>query len=363
MNIKWQYEFVDPDTKKPLSLKIKNSKNQEVLEGTFLSSEKKEYPIVNGIPRFLSQEYYDSKKGKVTSEEIQVTRYFGSKWRLNACRSLGRSNADKELLKETFLALLGCKSIEELAGIYEHAETSLDVGCGVGWIEELFNVNTKTKMFAVDISQAVEEAYEKTKDKSNILVVQADLFKLPLYENYFDIVFSNGVIHHTANPKKAFSNLCRYLKPGGLIGVYIFNKKPLLREMADKEIRKLTTRMSFNECLSFAQQVTALGKAFDKIEQQLIIEEDIPLLNINKGSYKLQRFIYNNFLKCFYNKELGDEFSYLINMDWYHAKYQSHHTREEMQGWFDENHIKNVQVIQPPGWEYSGYFFSGRKEK
>jgi ubiquinone/menaquinone biosynthesis C-methylase UbiE/uncharacterized protein YbaR (Trm112 family) len=363
MHIQWQNIFLDPETKKPLSLIIKKKESSEIIEGTFVSADKKEYPIIEGIPRFFTKKCYTQKKEEAHSEAIRIESYFGNEWRVNVCKFLGSTKADRELLQETFLALLGCKTLKDLENIFSNAETCLDAGCGVGWIEDLFNVYPKTKWFAIDISQAIEDAYERTKKMPNILTAQADVFNLPFRENYFDIVFSNGVIHHTANPKKAFSNLCRYLKPGGLIGVYIFNKKPFLREVADKEIRKLTTRMSFDECLSFAQQVTALGKAFDKIEQQLIIKEDIPLLNIYKGSYKLQRFIYNNFLKCFYNKELGADFSYLINMDWYHAKYQSHHTRGEIQGWFDENNIENVKIIQPLGWEHSGFFFSGRKRK
>lgn len=363
MDIKWQNEFLDPDTKKALSLEIKKKENDEILEGTFISPDKKAYSIIRGIPRFVPAKFYAKRIGKVVSDTIQTGRSFGDKWRENAYKLLGHPKAEKEILKEQFFAMLDCHSLKNLINVFKNAGTCLNAGCGVAWSEDLFNINTETKRFAVDISLSVEIAYERTKNIPNVSVAQADIFNLPFNENYFDIIFSDGVIHHTSNPRKAFNTLCKHLKPGGLIGIYIYKKKPFLREIADREIRKLTTEMDFNDCLSFSKQITALGKALQNIDQPLIIEENIPLLNINKGKYNLQKFIYDHLLKCFYNKKLGDEISILTNVDWYHPKYASHHTREEIQSWLDKNCIENVCFNQPPGWEHSGYFVSGRKIK
>jgi arsenite methyltransferase len=363
MHIKWANIFLDPETREAFSLDIKKREGNEVFEGAFISPEKKIYPVIKGIPRFVSDEFYNKITGELASDAVQTGRSFGDKWQAEACKSLGYTEAERELFQEIFLSLLGCSTLEDIFKIFEKAETCLDAGCGIGWADDLFNVNTRTKRVAVDISLSVEVAYERLKNIPNVLIAQADIFNLPFSEEYFDIIFSNGVIHHTPNPKEAFSILCKYLKPKGLIGVYIYNVKPFLREIADKEIRKLTTQMSFDNCYNFSRQIAALGKALQQIDQPLIVEEDIPLLNINKGQHNLQKFIYDHFLKCFYNKKLGDEISEVTNVDWYHPKYASHHTREEIQGWFDENDIENVRFIQPPGWEHSGYFVSGNKAK
>lgn len=361
MNIKWKDVFLDPETKKALSLEIKKIENEEILEGALISPDKKTYRIIRGIPRFIPDKFYAKRTEKVHSDTVQTARSFGNKWRENASRFLGHSKAERELLKEQFLAMLGCYNINELKNVFKKGQTCLNAGCGVAWSEDLFNVNPETKRFAVDISLSVETAYERTKNIPNALVAQADIFNLPYNEHYFDIIFSDGVIHHTSNPRKAFNTLCKHLKPGGLIGIYVYKKKPFLREIADKEIRKLTTEMDFNDCLFFSKQITALGKALQNINQPLIIKEDIPLLNINAGRYNLQKFIYDHLVKCFFNKKLGDEISILTNADWYHPKYASHHTREEIQSWFDGNGLENVRFIQPQGWEHSGYFVSGRK--
>ncbi|PKP61466.1 hypothetical protein CVT91_03140 [Candidatus Atribacteria bacterium HGW-Atribacteria-1] len=163
------------------------------------------------------------------------------------------------------------------------------------------------------------------------------------------------------NAAAAFNNLCLHLKPGGLIGIYIYNKKPFIREMGDNAIRKTTTEMSYDECMEFSLQIKELGKSLQKIEQEVEVIRDIPLLNISKGKYKIQQFIYDHFLKCFYNKGMGEDMSTIINQDWYHPKYASHHTKEELERWFEDNGIEKIKFIQPKGWEHSGFFVSGRK--
>jgi hypothetical protein len=156
-------------------------------------------------------------------------------------------------------------------------------------------------------------------------------------------------------------NLCSHLNKGGLLGIYIYNKKPFLRELADEEIRAVTTQMTYDECYEFSEEMSLLGKAFYQFDKPLVIEQDIPLLGIKKGEYNLQRFIYNHFVKCWYNPASDLEYCNLVNQDWYHPFYASHHTREEVYSWFEEGGIEELRCIQPPGWEYSGYFISGRK--
>jgi hypothetical protein len=43
----------------------------------------------------------------------------------------------------------------------------------------------------------------------------------------------------------------------------------------------------------------------------------LPALGIKGGQMSLQRFIYWNFMKCFWNSELGMENSVITNFDWY----------------------------------------------
>lgn len=47
------------------------------------------------------------------------------------------------------------------------------------------------------------------------------------------------------------------------------------------------------------------------------------------GKQDLQRFIYWNFLKCFWNAEHGFESSVAVNFDWYSPSNAFRYTREE----------------------------------
>ncbi len=192
---------------------------------------------------------------------------------------------------------------------------------------------------------------------------QASIFELPYPDEMFDIVYSSGVVHHTPDPKRALLEIGIKVIGGGILGIYIYNKKPFIREICDSEIRKMTTKMSYEECMDFSRKMTMMGKALKCITQPLFIENDIELLGIKAGKYDLQRFIYDHFIKCWYNPDQDEVYANLVNQDWYHPRYASHHTKEEVLEWFEEAGFVNLKCIQPSGWEHSGYFISGMKCK
>jgi ubiquinone/menaquinone biosynthesis C-methylase UbiE len=53
-------------------------------------------------------------------------------------------------------------------------------------------------------------------------VVQLDAERLPFPDDYFDLVVSNGVLHHTANTESAVREVFRVLKPGGRAAVMLY---------------------------------------------------------------------------------------------------------------------------------------------
>jgi SAM-dependent methyltransferase len=52
--------------------------------------------------------------------------------------------------------------------------------------------------------------------------VVADNLHLPLADGSVDVVISDGVIHHTENPRGAFAENCRILKPGGQMYLAVY---------------------------------------------------------------------------------------------------------------------------------------------
>ena len=123
---------------------------------------------------------------------------------------------------------------------------------------------------------------------------------------------------------------------------YVYKEKSLLRELADLHIRKKTTNMKFKECYNFSRAITLLGRSLSRLNVKFSIKEDIPLLNIKKGRYDLQRFIYWYFLKCFWNEEWGLNKSIMTNFDWYHPKNAYRYKSEEIKKWLKEENLKKI---------------------
>ena len=53
--------------------------------------------------------------------------------------------------------------------------------------------------------------------------MHGSLFEMPFEDNYFDIVVSWGVLHHTGNPFDGLKEMKRVCKKGGFIGFFVYN--------------------------------------------------------------------------------------------------------------------------------------------
>lgn len=113
----------------------------------------------------------------------------------------------------------------------------LEIGSGGGGHSCIFK-RYGAEIVAIDITP---ERAASTALKFRILkggrgfALQADAENLPFPDNYFDMVYSNGVIHHSPDTNQCVSEIHRVLKPGGtsivmvysrLSSVYLFNVVP-----------------------------------------------------------------------------------------------------------------------------------------
>jgi len=70
---------------------------------------------------------------------------------------------------------------------------------------------------------------------------------------------------------------------------------------------------------------------------------DIPLLGIkNGGVIDIQRFIYWNFIKCFWNEDLGRVTSVATNYDWYSPSSATRFSVEEFLQYATDNKLETV---------------------
>jgi ubiquinone/menaquinone biosynthesis C-methylase UbiE len=102
----------------------------------------------------------------------------------------------------------------------------LEIGPGAGGHSALFAKHGAI-MTSVDLTHARARA---TNAKFRLMgaegcnALQGDAESLPFADGTFDIVYSNGVLHHTADTEQAISEVLRVLKPGGLAVIMLYCK-------------------------------------------------------------------------------------------------------------------------------------------
>lgn len=100
-----------------------------------------------------------------------------------------------------------------------------EIGSGAGAHAALFKL-LGASMTAVDItferSYATAKKLDCVHGLSGHVALQADAENLPLASDSFDIVFSNGVLHHTFDTQKGVKEVHRILKPGGKAVIMLY---------------------------------------------------------------------------------------------------------------------------------------------
>jgi len=304
--------WVDPDTNEQL-----NEQNG------YLTSKNGKYEIKNDIPNFVTNLNNNDQK--------QVKDGFSFKW--DKASQVSEDSFYKENLKEIYLEMMGLSG-EDLS-IFDN-KIILDVGVGSGSSARMWGSKAK-EFHGIDISTGVYKAKQSLKKSiSNLILAQADLNKLPYPDDSFDVIVSNGVLHHTPDTKLALKNVIKKLKPGGSCLFYIYKKKSPIREFSDDYIRSKISELDPDSSLEHLSPITKFAKLLHEKSVEIEVPEDIPILQIKKGKYDLQLFIYQYIFKCFWNDKFGFEISNLTNFDWYYPKFSWRHTREEINDWCKE---------------------------
>jgi len=338
--------LICPICGKKFSLKLTKINSDEILEGELVCLKKHRFPIKDGIPRLV----VDKSKIFVKTEDS-----FSSKW-----RNYNKTYHSKKwfnVQKKWFLARFGWNTTSDFNRFLKTRTRILDAGTGVGNSAKLFSSNSKADVFAIDASESVIFAYKKYGKIPNIHFLQADIQKLPFKMGFFDFICSDQVLHHTKNTESSFKTLTKLLAKKGIISIYVYKIKGPIREYADNFIRNSTVKMTEKQCIEFSKDMALLGKNLSKIKKTITITKDIPLLQIKAGTYDVQRFIYWNFLKCWWSKDVPFEQSVATNFDWYFPEYAYRHNPKEVKKWFKDSKLRIIHFNEIE----SGISVNGKK--
>ena len=174
----------------------------------------------------------------------------------------------------------------------------LEAGCGTGQMSIILSRYAR-QIYGIDLSKgSLIEAKQfiDSNDIKSVHLFRMNIFKLFFKENTFDVIISNGVLHHTYNPKLAFSKLVRVLKPGGIIIIGLYHR---------------------------------YGRIIQKIRQSLIK---------NFGdSFK--------FLDKRFREKISDKKKYAWFLDQYKNPSETTHTYLEVLNWFKDENIEFLSSI------------------
>lgn len=298
-------------------------------------------------------QFVNDKNEETASNQNQTKEIFSEKWE----DANGYENFDKaiEFQHKWFLELYGFESEERLTEYLAKQSVIIDTGCGLGYKAALFaKLAPNALVLAVDISDAVIIAADKYKDIPNLYFFKGDIADTGLKEGVVSFTVCDQVIMHTEVPENTFKHLCDITAPNGEFACYVYSKKALPRELVDDYFRKATHQIPSDKMWELSTQLTELGKRLSQLNVSFDCP-DIPALGIKGGNYDIQRFIYWNFLKCFWNEEWGFDLSKSTNYDWYAPSNAKRFSKEEFVSMIEANNLDIVFMHEEEAC-YSGRF-------
>ncbi len=162
---------------------------------------------------------YHAPQGEPREGERSIQETFTDEW--------NQVNVDEihfDKSHEQFVELIRAAWLKWIERDHVEVKQVLDVGCGLGREAMALATATGAEVTAIDLNFAVLRSGPQFRHIPNVHLVIASLFQPPFRTETFDLVFSQGVIHHTYSSEAAFRSIARFVRPGGhcFIWVYAF---------------------------------------------------------------------------------------------------------------------------------------------
>ena len=304
-------------------------------------------------PHEFKGNFFSSVDKSKSSNQQQSNDAFSDKW--SSYSHSDEKEGFYQFQREWYLSLYGFSSVEELRKHLGQCEVIFDAGCGLGykaaWLAEL---SPKALVIGMDFSEAAAQAAKTYHSIPNLFFIRGDIATTGFFDGVIDYVNCDQVIQHTQEPAATFAELSRICNSQGEIACYFYAKKALSRELLDEYFRSACSKLSRDELWQMSEQVTELGRRLSELKVSIECPK-IPALGIKEGTYDIQRFIYWNFLKCFWNEELGPETSVITNFDWYSPSNAFRFSQEDVRALIRDNNLRQIYFHTEEAC-YSGRF-------
>lgn len=173
------------------------------------------YLILDGIPLVFCQNEPDSSKEDVTNK----IKAFYEKTPFPNYDEFDNAGSLMEKARKGFFA----KSMDDQV---PYGTRVLECGCGTGQLTNFLSIANRT-VIGADIclnSLKLGQEFKEKNDLKRAHFLQMNLFRPCFKPQSFDLVISNGVLHHTGDPFGAFRSISTLVKPNGYILVGLYHK-------------------------------------------------------------------------------------------------------------------------------------------
>lgn len=225
--------------------------------------------------------------------------------------------------RATFLHRTGL-SADDLAG-----KAVLDGGCGMGRYLRIAAGSAARLVVGIDLSRAVEAARDVTRALPRVAIVRGDLLRPPFAPGGFDVIYSLGVLDHTPDPRRAFLELARLLRPGGLIAVWVYPRERRIVEAIMNAQRAISTRLP----LGVLEPLCRIAAPIGGLKRRLMASRWRPVERMGVALHLATIGV---------SMHPDPEVRVCDTLDWYAPRYLSRHTHAEVAGWFAEAGLVDV---------------------
>jgi SAM-dependent methyltransferase len=275
------------------------------------------FPIRRGVPRFLPQDLGAAKQATADA--------FGYEW-TNYSQLTDADRAE-------FLDWIKPLTPDAFVG-----RTVLDAGCGKGRHIFLASQFGARQVVGVDLSDAVDAAFQNTRHLANVRVVQADIYNLP-FANPFDQVYSIGVLHHLPDPKRGFLEVVKNIHPGGRISVWVYGKEG--NDWIANYVDPIRTNVTSRIPKAVTRAISLVASLPLYFALKLIYR---PVRRIPALAGLKSRLPYAPYLCAISNYSFAENFWNVF--DHLVAPTAFYHSREEVEDWFSTAGLNEVLVSQ-----------------
>lgn len=280
----------------------------------------REYPIRGGVPRL-------AEGGEGDPRVARTRESFAWEW----LRYPGPLPEDEGVfLAETQLPAEAFKD-----------RLVLDAGCGMGRYSRVA-LSLGATVVALDLSESLIRLAEAAPSTPRLHVVQGDLLKPPLKPGIFDIVYSQGVLHHTPDTREAFRRVAELVKPGGCLSVWVYGKAGRFADFKTNPLRDDRSWVGGHRRLAWLVVGArhAVSDALRVMTTRLPIRATYALSHLLAAAGAVPVLKYLTF-------SVHPDFKVraIENFDWLSPPFQFHHTKEELLSWFTEAGFEVLKVL------------------